>query len=327
MQPPYIPVLLDMQGFSGDDYRTGELLFGIAEIICREVAHRDIDAPSLFEDEFLSKPTYTFRRFIDKLAENLGDNRLLLMFDEFEVMIRKVANGIVDPNILDFMRNLMQHQPKLSFLFSGADQLLEMVANYASVMFNLAIPVKISFLDLQSARRLIEEPAQRVGVEYHPIAVERILANTAGQPYFIQLICRHLIQRLNMEERRFITVVDVESVINELVTSIAKTQHFDHLWDVQKVPLVDRLLMSCIAELSEHEMDWVRQERILETLRENGREINEAQFVSSVVRLQERDIIEEKKTPGGGLEYRIKVNLFRQWFRHHKPLSKTLMEA
>jgi len=327
MQEPYIPVLIDMQGYSGDDYQTGELLFAIAEIINREVTRRGIKVPPVSEETFLSKPTYAFRRFIDKITAGLAGHRLLLMFDEFEVMIRKVADGVLDPSILDFMRNLMQHQPKLSFLFSGADQLLEMIASYATIMFNLAIPIKISFLDLDSARQLIEEPARRVGVEFHPVAVQRILANTAGQPYFIQLICHHLIQRLNREERRFVTVVDAESVMKELVTSVAKATHFDYLWDVERISLVDRLIMSCIAELSEHDMDWVRQEQILETLQEAGREVSEAQFVSSVVRLQERDIVEEKKAPDGGLEYRIKVNLFRQWFRNHKPLSKTLTEV
>ena len=123
------------------------------------------------------------------------------------------------------------------------------------------------------------------------------------------------------------TVVDAESVVKELVTSVAKATHFDYLWDVERISLVDRLIMSCIAELSEHDMDWVRQEQILETLQEAGREVSEAQFVSSVVRLQERDIAEEKKAPDGGLEYRINVNLFRQWFRNHKPLSKTLAEV
>lgn len=327
MQEPYIPVLVDMQGYSGDDYQTGELLFAIAETVNREVTRRGIEAPPLSEETFLLKPTYAFRRFIDKITASLAEWRLLLMFDEFEVLIRKVADGVLDPSILDFMRNLMQHQPKLSFLFSGADQLLEMIASYATIMFNLAIPIKISFLDLDSARQLIEEPAKRVGVEFHPVAVQRILANTAGQPYFVQLICHHLLQRLNREERRFVTVVDTESVMKELVTSVAKATHFDYLWDVERISLVDRLIMSCIAELSEHDMDWVRQEQILETLQEAGREVSEAQFVSSVVRLQERDIVEEKKAPDGGLEYRIKVNLFRQWFRNHKPLSKTLTEV
>jgi hypothetical protein len=68
--------------------------------------------------EFDESPEFFFSsRFVRGLREPLGKRNLLLLFDEFEELQRRVDDKKLSPEIFQFLRNLMQHEEKIERTF------------------------------------------------------------------------------------------------------------------------------------------------------------------------------------------------------------------
>ncbi len=59
-------------------------------------------------------------RFLKEAKNALGERRLLIMLDEFEVLEGRIRSGDLKPRILSYFRSLMQHEQSVSFIFSGS---------------------------------------------------------------------------------------------------------------------------------------------------------------------------------------------------------------
>src|SRR5262249_14937358 len=53
---------------------------------------------------------------------------------------------------------------------------------------------------------------------YRGRAVDRLLEYTAGSPFYLQIMCDHLVRHLNRRKRVFVTEADVDQVARELTT-------------------------------------------------------------------------------------------------------------
>ena len=74
---------------------------------------------------------------------------------------------------------------------------------------------RISFLSEKDALRLITQPvADRV--TYPSGIPERIIRLTAGQPFYTQVVCQNMMDRLNEVERDRVRQEDVDAVAQEL---------------------------------------------------------------------------------------------------------------
>lgn len=115
------------------------------------------------------------------------------------------------------MRHLMQHSEGLSFIFVGTRRLEEMSADYWSVLFNIALYERITYLSEDAAIRLITEPVAP-DLVYDDLAIDKILRVTAGHPYFVQLVCYTLVQRANSERTGYVTISDVNAGLDEMLS-------------------------------------------------------------------------------------------------------------
>jgi len=186
LDPRYVPVFMDLQGISLEGL--GEMLWGIARRAARALRRQKgirLSIPS--RDEFASDPGGCFRDgFLDPALEALGEDHLLLMLDEAARLHEQVQAGYLEPRVFDLLRSLIQHYPRLNFIFSIGSGLEEMGQEYA-VLFNVCRYRKISFLDRDAAEALITKPVEE-HCRYAPGAVECILEVTHGHPY-TQLVC------------------------------------------------------------------------------------------------------------------------------------------
>ena len=122
----------------------------------------------------------------------------------------------------------MQHEPRLDFLFSGTHKLEELGAEYWSILFNIAAYKRITFLDPDEIHRLVTEPVAAYGMEYDPLAVERIVQVTAGHPYFTQVVCHEMVAYHNETERNYLTVTSVDEVLERIIER--GEAHFKYIW-------------------------------------------------------------------------------------------------
>ena len=207
----YVPVLVDMQGMQGMVQRGAVgLFYDLATEICLSVG---VDTPEM--TRFEKDPWRCFQQdFLKDIFAVIGDRCLLLMFDEYEILEKRVRDGNLGEEVFDWLRSLIQHQPNLAFIFSGTHMMKDLTADYWSV-FGSALYEQVGILREDDARKLIVEPVAGV-LQYDDAAVERILQITSGHPYFVQLLCQNLFNEFIGKEG-IITVDDVDNVIEAVV--------------------------------------------------------------------------------------------------------------
>ncbi|MGD9146445.1 MAG: hypothetical protein PVI80_12860, partial [Anaerolineae bacterium] len=235
----HLAVLVDMQGKAARG--TADFLYAISDDIAYTLENHGISVDLPERSEYESAPEFAFRsRFLRSVVGELDSRNLLLMFDEFEELQKRVEDGKLEPEIFPFLRNLMQHEPRLDFVFSGTHKLEQLGAEYWSILFNIASYKRITFLDADEVHRLVTEPVAPYGMEYDPLAIERIRRVTAGHPYFAQVVCHEMVAYHNEVERNYMTVTCVDHVLEQIIERGAA--HFKYIWagatlDEQRVML------------------------------------------------------------------------------------------
>ncbi len=141
------------------------------------------------------------------------DSLILVVVDEFEQIKSGIDAGILDPDVIPFLRSQIQHRRRFAFLISGSFGLLD---PFWGAIVNLTARYELGMLDYDETVCLISEPiAGRLS--YEKEAVETIWRQTAGHPYLVQTICHRLVSLANRQiPVKAVRHVDVEKVIEEL---------------------------------------------------------------------------------------------------------------
>ncbi len=227
LKDTHVAVLVDMQGKPARG--AADFLFSIADDIVYALELEGIEAPLPEKKDFEESPEFFFRsRFIRSLYPLLGKRNLLLLFDEFEELQRRVDEGKLDAAIFQFLRNMMQHEDKVDFIFAGTHKLEELGSGYWSVLFNIALYKPVTFLSPTEVRRLITEPVAKYDLEYDPLAIDAVIALTAGHPYFTQLLLHEIVAYHNESQRSYMTAADIEQAFERVLER--GEAHFKYIW-------------------------------------------------------------------------------------------------
>jgi hypothetical protein len=310
MADTHYAVLIDMQGKPARG--EADFLFSIADDITFALEDRGIDVEPPRREDFAESPEFFFAsRFLRGLRAYLGDKNLLLLFDEFEELQRRVEDGRLQPEIFQFLRNLMQHEERVDFVFSGTHKLEELGAEYWSILFNIASYKPITFLSAADMHRLIAEPVAASNLEYDPLAAERIIKVTAGHPYFAQLVLHEMVVYHNETQRNYLTVMDVDRCLERIVGR--GEAHFKFIW-AESSPEA-RTVLQAMAELLVGQ-ETVNVKDLRDFLARHGYESAD-NWQQALADLEGRDILtrQSAKSP----LYRFKVDLIRLWIDRTRP--------
>jgi hypothetical protein len=195
-----------------------------------------------------------------------------------------------------------------------------MMQDYWGVMFNIALYWRIGYLKEDEARKLITRPVEGYNMLYDDLAIDKIIRATAGHPYFIQLICRFLINRHNTKKKNYITVQDVNEELENVVEK-AKP-HFNYIWALSNVR--ERLVLSVLPQImARNESATVN--RITKEMKRSGCNIDQKEVSQALSTLTTKDILE--MVSDIEVHYRFKVDFIRMWVEKHQPFSKVIDET
>ena len=189
-----------------------------------------------------------------------------------------------------------------------------------SIFFNIALYKHVAFLDEAAARELIVKPVAEHGLRYDDLAVDKMLRMTAGHPYFLQLTCHALVNHANREGRGYLTIQDVNEVLEEMVE--LGEAHFAFLWE-QSGPQ-ERLILASLTRLLGRE-PTVTAAQVTELLAERGITMEVRDTTEALRRLVERDVVREKR--GQPPRYKYWVELVRLWVERYKALGRVVEEV
>lgn len=223
----YIFVYIDCQGFADSD--TARLLYRL----CREIRNCllkrqiSIEEPSL--DKFKENTFLELDDYLDKVEQSLAGKKVALMFDEYEFLEYKVKDGAVSPEIFNKLRNLMQHRNRnFAFIFVGTHRLTELTEDYWSFLFNIALYYEIGTLDEKDAKNLIVKPVEGY-IKYDQLVIDKMLRITGNHPYFIQVLCRLLVNYCNNYSKGYVNLKDLNEVLDEAIEG--STAHVKYLFN------------------------------------------------------------------------------------------------
>jgi hypothetical protein len=307
----HVCVLIDMQGKAA----RGEVdfLYSMADDIAYALENKGITVELLPRQEFEESPEFFFRsRFLRSVGDALGDRNLLIMFDEFEELQKRVEDGKLTADIFPYLRNLMQHERKVDFVFAGTHKLEELGAKYWSILFNIAAYKKITFLTADEVTCLVTQPVAPFGLEYDPLAIERIYQVAAGHPYFTQVICHELVAYHNETQRNYLTTTEVDAALGRILER--GEAHFKYIWAESSVS--QRLALLALAELLGSD-EAATLDDVAQVLRKRGRPLDGSELPQALDDLEARDIL-MRSGPRSSL-YRFRVDLIRRWIYATRP--------
>ncbi len=190
--PNFFPLYLDCQAVTDHD--------GFFEAV-----------NSMWEVELSSKSPDGFRRLITQLANDWAGGTIAILLDEVDALLS--YDLLSQEKLFRVFRALSQEQ-YCRFVFCGERMLHARLHAPDSPLFNFCDTIHLSYLDEQSASRIILEPMQSMGItmEDQSALVLEIMSLSSCHPNIVQYICQRLIVQINRRGARRITMADLEAV-------------------------------------------------------------------------------------------------------------------
>ncbi len=310
-------VYADMQRMQARS--TEGLLFAIAREIYRSIPTTDekLQEPQL--NDFQGEPYLQFNSFLGRVENVLGEKRLVLAIDEYELLAERIQSGILDKDLLWYLRGLMQGTAQLTLVFAGLHTQEQMMRDYSHEFWGSARTVKVSYLERQAAERLITNPTEDFRIDYDEDAVDCIIKMTNRQPYLIQQICFDLVRQLNnrirddtFDDKFRIHLSDVKAVIAEQLTSRDADYYFSGVWNQIESETDKRLLHT----MAQSDQAWSLSEITAQVgPSEDG-------VIPALERMEGLDVL-DSKTVDGRKCWEFQVELMREWIKSRRETNLT----
>jgi len=242
--PDFIPVEIDLQSGVTAEEASGLLHYLARQITENALLHRRIRLPTLKREALVKDPYMTFLDWLREAEKTVGQRLILLNLDEYERLQEMLEAGRLDQRIFHLLRGLIQHHPALVVLLSGSHTLEDLAPFWSDYLINVRV-LRVGPLEGAAARELIVRPIPDFPLGYEEEAVARIIAATGCQPYLIQATCRDLVNYLNQQRRRHVTLADAEWALSSCLTS--GVAYFQELWAGRDTDDTQRAVLLSIA--------------------------------------------------------------------------------
>ncbi len=164
------------------------------------------------------------KSFLPEMYKKLGDKKLALLFDEFDVVSEIETKNNSTSNSISFLNYIMQLLDKDKKIC-----IIPVVGRHISKLPKLlsflkeAPNIEISLLDKSNTEKLITQPSEGV-LQYNKEAIEKIYGLTSGHPYLTQAVCSAI---YNLARDRYnnkqvtcpvdITIQDIEDIVETAI--------------------------------------------------------------------------------------------------------------
>ncbi len=297
----FLPVLIDMQSMAIVNDR--QFVRRLLELVETAAAAAGVAPGSA---EFTDSPFADVEAYVARLERALGDRKLILAFDEYELIETGIDSGAIGTQVLRTLANLIEHH-HVFVVFTGSEKLEERSKKYWDIFLSKALHRRISFLSHDDTWRLIREPVAGV-VDYAEGVPERIYELTAGQPFYTQVICQSLVDHLNDVHRRRVELEDVDRAVEEVIQNPLPQMifHWNALGDLQK------LTLAIMAELTRKGRRAVSAAEILAFARDEklGYRIDPNALNKTLDQLFHGDLVRKDAESGA---FGFKMDLWRLW--------------
>lgn len=237
------------------------------------------------------------KKQINKISGDLKD--LILLLDEFTYVYGAIQDGSYPES---FMQNwkAMLEENIFKALLIGQDSMPQFLQKYPNE-FGVIEKVRITYLDIDAAKDLIINPIRMAdgSSRYLDNSANMIIEHSACSPYFIQRICKEIVNILNQKKSNKITNLIVDNAIDEIISGHngEKLEFFDNLYS-----------------LGSGEDELLKNERLQLLINiANKNYLDNSEITEKLLKeLIDNDVIKKEKQ-----SYSIKVKLFEKYLQVH----------
>jgi ABC-type branched-subunit amino acid transport system substrate-binding protein len=313
--PQFVFVNFDCQRFVPDRnarLKVHEVLNFLARAILETIGDEDSTAISSCMGRIAEDINIFHRQFLREVYAQLGDRKLVLLLDEFDVVGE--ADTDTESGNIAFFQLINQ------WSLTSGEQLfvVPVVGQHIRQLPKLlelrgGLPYKeIALLDPDSAERLIIRPAQGA-LTYTQESINTIYSLSAGHPYFTQVICYALFQLALEEGEPHITPLKVENIINQAI----ELGEGGLIWFWDGLDPEAQVIFSAAAETQLRlERGEIISDDPLSLLRSYG--ISTGSLTSKVTELVEYGFLDDTQR-------RVKVQFVRRWLLQRHRLKDEII--
>ena len=299
-----LPVYFDLQG--KEQQTLGPVLYSLARTVVRPL---DLSAPE--QTQFDNAGRFFREEFLPAIYEQLDGRRLLLLFDEFDVLGDELATAqAASETLFPYLQDLIMHERQLAFVFVVGRRIEELATHFQAI-FKQAAYRRVGLLQPEDARALIVEPTKGV-LTFEEDAIQALLDLTAGHPYFTQLLCSETFNAMKALNQRTVA----EGDILELVDRAIESGHGALTWFWDGLPRAERFILSAVAHVTD-EAGLASKEAIRQILEKHRIVLTGMELTDAPDRLVEWEMLRRE----GPDHYRFVVELVRRWIIKAHPLD------
>ncbi len=259
------------------------------------------------------------QKFLTEIFQILESRKLVLLLDEFDVLSEDNTQLAVEQqagkSFFQYLKELINKKERLMIIPAIGRNLDDMPNLFR--LFGRPPVQEIGLLDDLSAKRLINNPAQRM-LDYDPDARKAILELSAGHPYFTQVICFVLFQQARERNKWSVNPEDVEAIVDKAIESAEAG--LDWYW--KGLPTQEQVVLCAVAEAQR--MAISNKQRVPEepfTLLKSYGVIQTESLVAAYETLARN---ENRFLDDTGR--RVKVEIVRRWLLKKHPLREAIRE-
>lgn len=314
VNPPYWHTYCSLQG--ARQQREETILMHIAEDICYDLHEQLHQSARGWQDYMDEDPQVRFRHVLQGCLAQIPGARLILVLDEFGGALESYERHILEPRFFTFWRDIMSEFSQLSLLLalpSSSHTIL--VSRDLSSAFSFAEPLPLSFLDEESAQRLLVDPFREMQIAIHPDVAARATLLTGGNPYYMNLIGLYLVRQLNQEpQKQLVRDHDLDLAIEHIITSDS-IQNFGFYRSELQDEYELRILEAIVELTSQGHQSAVSLRKIAEWMKMPMRSIR-----PGLERLRHGLILDEHQPerPSSLPYYMFKIELVWRWMKRNR---------
>lgn len=325
----FIPVFIDLQEMVVSNEH--EFFGRIARLIAEAIAQAD--DPSMSDRSFNTRELKTFRfsdftknayhlflDFLNKMLSEIGERRLILLIDEYELLETKVEDKKLSKEIFTFFASLIDNRERLSFVFTGSRRLEERDRKYWRDFLRHSLFRKVSFLSERDTKRLISEPVKDKLVFGRGVE-DAIYRLTSGQPFYTQYICQATVDYLNENKRNYFLKADLKHVIDEIIDN--PLPQMIYFWDGFGDD--EKLVMSLLAEVLMDANNSVTASRIAKAIQQENYPVR---LSTDTIRLTLEELARVDVLKKIGDEtFCFRIDLLRLWIKKSHSIWRVVREV
>ena len=312
--PDCLPVFIDMQGIIVQNHSEflSELAAKIREAVTSDLHLKQTSLPETTSDYA------QFNRLIDEIMALIGQRRLVLLVDEYEIIEAKVMDGKADKEIFNYLDSLLIRHPRLSYVFTGSRDLEHSISWNA--LLSKTVCREVSFLARKDAQALICSPV-RNKVRYSPGTVGDLLRLTNGHPFYTQVFCQSLVELLNDIQSNVAGRKEVQDTLKRIIENPPPQlfYHWTTFSDAEKV------ILSALATSLKESNQYLSTERAGKMIRSLPKKFQQSLDLPTIrmhfENLRQKSVLDRDQT-----RYRFTMDLMRHWIQSEHNVWKVLGE-